>query len=181
MKAREYDPLRLDLAALAAEGETLSGAWPLDELPRLVASTHPEARPAGGETLAWSARAERRARRAAEPELWLHLALDTRVRLECQRCLQPVETPLHIERWLRFVPGEEQAAALDAESEEDVLALPRWLDLRELAEDELLLELPLVPRHELCPVELPTSAGEPEPERENPFAALQALKRGGGH
>jgi uncharacterized protein len=182
MKAREFDPLRLDLAAFAAAGESLSGSWPIGELPRLAASAHAEARPAPGETLQWSARGERRPRRAAEPETWLHLQLDAVLKLECQRCLQPVETPLHVERWLRFVPGEEQAAALDAESEEDVLALPRWLDLRELTEDELLLALPLVPRHEQCPAPLPSSAGEAvEVERENPFAALQALKRDAGH
>ena len=181
MKSREFDPLRLDLAAFAGTGETLAGSWPLEELPRLASSAHPEARPAPGETLQWSVHGERRARRAAEPETWLHLKLDTVLKLECQRCLQPVETPLHVERSLRFVPGEEEAAALDAESEEDVLALPRWLDLRELGEDELLLALPLVPRNEACPVPLPSSAGEAEVERENPFAALQALKRGTGH
>jgi uncharacterized protein len=180
MKAREFDPLRLDLAAFAAEGAELSGTWPLEELPRLASSAHPGA-PAAGETLHWSARGERRPRRGGEPDTWLHLRLATRLHLECQRCLQPVETPLEIERSLRFVPGEEEAAALDADSEDDVLALPRWLDLRELAEDELLLALPIVPRHEECPAPLPGAAGEDEVVRENPFAALQALKTGGRH
>ena len=109
------------------------------------------------------------------------LTNEAQVALTCQRCLQPVETPLELERSLRFVPGEAEAAALDADSEEDVLALPRWLDLRELAEDELLLALPIVPRHEQCPVPLPSAAGEEEVARENPFAALQALKTGGRH
>jgi uncharacterized protein len=181
MKVREFDPLRLDLAAFAAEGAELSGTWPLEELPRLVSSAHPGARPGAGESLQWSARGESRPRRGGEPEIWLHLRLATRLRLECQRCLQPVETPLELERALRFVPGEDEAAALDADSEEDVLALPRWLDLRELAEDELLLALPVVPRHEQCPVPLPNAAGEDEVARENPFAALQALKGGGRH
>jgi uncharacterized protein len=61
-----------------------------------------------------------------------------------------------------------------------VLALPRTLDLRELVEDELLLALPLVPRHDTCPVPLnltvdPVETDAPA-ERKNPFAALQALK-----
>jgi uncharacterized protein len=180
MKEREFDPLRLDLAAFAAEGTELSGIWPLEELPRLAASAHPGA-PAAAGALRWSARGEQRPRRGGEPDTWLHLRLATRLHLECQRCLQPVETPLEIERSLRFVQGEDEAAALDADSEEDVLALTRWLDLRELAEDELLLALPIVPRHEQCPQALPSAAGEDEVARENPFAALQALKDGGRH
>ena len=180
MKAREFDPLRLDLAAFADEGSELSGTWPLEELPRLVSGAHPDARVAAG-ALHWSVRGERRPRRGGEPETWLHVRLATCLHLECQRCLQPVETPLQVERSLCFVHSEDEAAALDADSEEDVLALPRWLDLRELAEDELLLALPIVPRHEQCPEPLPSAAGEDEAPRENPFAALQALKTGGRH
>ena len=43
-----------------------------------------------------------------------------------------------------------------------MLALSRALDLRELVEDELLLALPLVPRHEVCPE--PAAVSTPEPE-----------------
>jgi uncharacterized protein len=63
-----------------------------------------------------------------------------------------------------------------------VLALTRHLDALELVEDELLLSLPLVPRHEVCPQPLPVTTAElPEDEdgdeeRPNPFAALAALK-----
>jgi uncharacterized protein len=60
-----------------------------------------------------------------------------------------------------------------------VLALSKNLDLRELIEDELLLALPLVPRHEDCPQPLRVGhAPDPEPDaRPNPFAALGALKK----
>ena len=68
---------------------------------------------------------------------------------------------------------------------DDVLALGRSLDLRELVEDELLLALPIVPRHEVCLQPLPMAVGEQAleddvPERPHPFAALQALKSGKG-
>jgi uncharacterized protein len=46
-----------------------------------------------------------------------------------------------------------------------VLALEPALDLKELVEDELLLALPLVPRHEVCPEPLPF---EPGPRRRRP-------------
>ena len=82
-------------------------------------------------------------------------------------------------------PGTEgQAEALDAELEDDVLELQRHTDLSELVEDELLLALPLVPRHEDCPEPLPMGElGDPEPaadappERPHPFAALAQLKK----
>ena len=101
----------------------------------------------------------------------------------CQRCLQPVELTLQVARHFLFAPNEALAEAWDAEGEEDVLALSRSLDLPELIEDELLLELPLVPRHEVCPRQLPTQvadeAFEEASERPNPSAALAALKTGG--
>jgi uncharacterized protein len=179
MKPRAHDPLRLDVAALAAEGGVLEGRWPGQQLPRLAGSTTPPQDTAPADVV-WRAEGRRVPVAGGEPELWLHLTARAPAWLTCQRCLRPFESPLQIDQRLRFVRGEAQAEALDAELEEDVLALPRALDLRELIEDELLLALPLVPRHETCPAPLNFSA-EPveeavEPERANPFAALQALK-----
>jgi len=103
------------------------------------------------------------------------------VPLECQRCLKAVAVPLATERSFLFVHGEDAAAQLDTDSEDDVLALTRALDLRELIEDELLLALPIVPRHEVCPVPLvaPVDDEGVVEEKPNPFAALAALKRSG--
>ncbi len=128
--------------------------------------------------VAWSVRGQLRPVPGGESEIWLHLAARGRVWRECQRCLQPVALDLEVSRPLRFVADEATAAALDAESEDDVLVASRHLDLHELVEDELLLALPLVPMHGHCPRQLPMAAGdaaaEPAPK---PFAALAALKR----
>jgi uncharacterized protein len=97
--------------------------------------------------------------------------------------LGPVQTLVEVDTWLRFVSDEAQAAALDAELEEDVLALEREQDALELVEDELLLALPLVPRHEECPQPLPLPAedlddeADAAPAKPNPFAALAQLKK----
>lgn len=183
MKPREFDPLRLDVAAFAKEGAGLSGTWPLATLPRLAASDHAEPPATAGDAVAWAARGESRPARGAEAETWLHLKVSARLHLECQRCLKPVETLLEIDRPLRFVADETTAAALDAESEDDVLVLSRALDLRELAEDELLLALPLVPRHPRCPEPLAAAGGaepvEDRAGRPNPFAVLEQLKAPG--
>jgi uncharacterized protein len=127
--------------------------------------------------VAWSARGEARATRGGEIQTWLHVTAATALPLECQRCLKAVDVALQIERSFLFVHGEDAAAQLDADSDDDVLALTRALDLRELIEDELLLALPLVPRHEICPEPLLAGAEAPVDEKPNPFAALAALKR----
>ena len=168
---------------MARDAVQLQGQWPAAALERLAAGAAPEAPAGGWPEVQWSAQAELRERRAAEPELWLHLLVHAGVQLSCQRCLQPVAVPLTVDRWFRFVRDEDLAAELDADSEDDVLALGGRLDLLDLVEDELLLELPLVPRHEQCPQPLPLAAtsdelsgDEPEEVRPNPFAALAALK-----
>ena len=139
--------------------------------------------------VAWSARGQLRPVVGADPEIWLHVAAHAQVRLACQRCLKAVTLDLDATRALRFVADEATAQALDAECEDDVLALPRLLDLHGLVEDELLLALPLVPMHDRCPEPLPMSVGEAddasEPAAPKPFAVLAGLGRkpgeGGAH
>ena len=121
----------------------------------------------------------------AQPSVWLHLQAQLTLPLTCQRCLGPVATPLVVDRWFRFVADETTAAAEDEDSEEDVLALEPRPSLLELIEDELLMELPLVPMHEVCPESPAALAGAadvpadeaPESMRPNPFAGLARLKK----
>ena len=181
MRSRAFDPARLDVAAFAAEGAELGGAWPLDALERMRDAAAPEAPTRATDEVRWQVRGERVAAPGGGAETWLHLDASAALDVTCQRCLQPVHVPLEVRRRILFVPGgEAAAAAADAERDEDVLPLTRALDLRELVEDELLLALPLVPVHATCPEPLPEPAaqdeGEPAP---SPFAALAALKRTG--
>lgn len=182
MKSKEHNPLQLDVAALANEGAQLEGRWLLPTLPRLASEQHVDApSPTDADAVNWAARGELRSVTGGAPEVWLHLRAQAAPRLQCQRCLEPVEVSVEVERSLRFVRGEDQAAALDAESEDDVLALERSLDLRELVEDELLLALPLVPRHERCPAPWApsTEAEAPDARPPSPFAVLESLKAPG--
>jgi uncharacterized protein len=181
MNKRSLDPRRLDVAAAAESAAELSGQWPLADLTRLAEMWHPEAHSGGGEHLAhWSARAEKRASSSGPPQIWMHLNARADCVLVCQRCLQPVAAAVDAQRSFLFVAGEAAAAELDAQCEDDVLALTRELDLRELVEDELLLSLPLVPRHEQCPQPLlppeGTELADPRPGGAHPFAALAVLK-----
>ncbi|MFT3956802.1 MAG: DUF177 domain-containing protein [Piscinibacter sp.] len=178
MKARNRDPQRLDVEAFAKDGDELAGQWPLSALDRLCESAHPEARPGDADAVDWQARGELRPVRGGPAQVWLHVGAQARIQLECQRCLQPVGAELQAQRSFQFAPDEATAAEIDADSEDDVLVLTRALDLKELVEDELILALPLVPRHDDCPQPLvaPEAVDEPLEERPNPFAALAVLK-----
>jgi len=185
MAAREFDPFRLDVEAFAKEGASLVGRWPLSQLDRLAESALAEpgsgVDPLAGLEVTWQLRGEQRALRGGDSQIWLHLSAHTELPLECQRCLKPAVTGVDAERSFLFVRGEDAAAQLDADTEDDVLALTRALDLRELIEDELLLALPLVPRHDVCPSPLPIPAADDSAAAEappHPFAGLAALKRG---
>lgn len=182
MKERVFDPRKLDVAAFARDAASLQGEWPAASLERLADAAAVEAPASQWPAVTWSAEGEMLEVRG-EDQPWLHLKIAASVQLTCQRCLKAVGETLALERSVRFVKDEAAAAELDVDSEEDVLALPRHLDLAELIEDELLLALPLVPRHETCPQPLPVPADDEElveEKRPNPFAALAALKKGGG-
>ncbi len=196
MKHTWDDPRRLDVAMLAKKAASLTGTFDGVAMARLQ---EPSALPEGAQPLppiAWSVRGEHKTRAGAEPVLWMHLQAQGVVARTCQRCLQPVLLPLAVDNRLRFVVGEDEAARLDAELDEDVLALEPRLDLLTLVEDELLLAVPPVPSHDDCT--MPWHAADAMPDvsadepplpgessatsgatRDNPFAALAVLKRKG--
>ena len=170
---RALDPQRLDVAAFAAAAGALEGSWPLETLSRLGSAPDPAAR------VAWSVQGEIAPLAGAGRQPVLDLRAACTVTLQCQRCLEPLPLPLRVANRVFFVAGEDAAAALDADSDADILALEPRLDLKALIEDELLLALPLVPRHDRCPQPLlaPDEAAIPPAESEHPFAALAEWKR----
>lgn len=129
----------------------------------------------------WKAEGQRRSGADGAPVPWLNLTAHTLVPMVCQRCLAPVDVALDVDRWFRFVADETTAASEDEEAEEDVLVASRDFDLHALIEDELLMEIPVTPRHEVCPEPARLSAVDPdfdasENAKPNPFAVLKLLK-----
>ena len=61
-----------------------------------------------------------------------------------------------------------------------MLVQSRDFDLQALVEDEVLMDLPVVPRHDTCPVAIKLAAADADFEavsvKPNPFAVLAALK-----
>lgn len=176
-----WNPARLDAAAFAQADALLEGQTALAELERLVEDLHlPDDGPVAGQ-VAWALRGEMRAPRAGQqPDVWLHLQASVTVPLTCQRCLGPVDAPLEVDRWFRFVADEAAAEAQDDDCEEDLLALEPRPDMLAVLEDELLMSLPLVPLHDTCPESVPLGDPAPiveaAPERPHPFAQLARLR-----
>ena len=180
--SKEFNPQRLDVRAFAEAHAELRDQMPLRKLARL-------AEEAQGRELdrpvAWSVSGELREASRVHPQPWLHLTAETTLSLTCQRCLMPVDVPVAVDSAFRFVPDEATAEAEDDEAEEDVLALSRSFDLLTLLEDELLMGLPLVPRHDECPVPVQLQSGMDAEDEDagsaqvNPFAVLGQLKKSG--
>jgi len=175
---REFAPERLDVAGFAAAAATLEAADPVPSHVRLAAEL---ASPAPDAVVRWEATGEERAGADGKATPWLHLEAEAVVPLTCQRCLSPVETPLVVDRWFRFVADEATAEAEDEESEEDLLVVSRDFDLRALIEDELLMEIPVMPVHDVCPEPVRLSSSDEdfkaaEEAKPNPFAVLGALR-----
>jgi uncharacterized protein len=194
-------PVAVDLRPLAdGAGAALQGEMSLGQLPRVLADAPPQlAQPLP--KVQWQARVEWRQPVAVDlagvpksytskapagfppdQQLWLQLMVDTQVPLTCQRCLQPYSQPVSVDRWFRFVVDEAQALQEDDDVPEDLLVWTPKFNLLELIEDEVLLDLPLIPKHDECKHTWEPKAGpvvEVQDERPNPFAMLAQLKEAG--
>lgn len=106
-------------------------------------------------------------------EAMLHLVVTGSLPLSCQRCLDSVPFDLDVDSLLELVPEGADLSQDELEDDtRDFLPVVRELDVVELVEDEILLALPVAPRHEKCGLPGSANAGE----RMNPFAALSELK-----
>lgn len=178
-----WNPDRLDARAFAEKGGHLRLETPLARLPRLRADAVGD--PQALSPVQWEARGEMRPGAAGTtPSPWMRLTARAALPLTCQRCLGPVDTPLEVDRWFRFVADEATAEAQDDDCEEDLLVMEPRPNLFEVLEDELLMALPMLPLHQTCPVEVVFKAGDPAvedekdgPARESPFASLAKLRK----
>lgn len=106
-------------------------------------------------------------------KFYLLVSVEGSLWLGCQRCLEPMEWPCSLSaRWLLVPKGQ---LIPDEELEEeafDAVEVEGRQDLIALVEDEILLGLPVSPRHDVCAAPSPV-AGE---SRESPFAGLASLR-----
>lgn len=103
----------------------------------------------------------------------LRLRASGALNLCCQRCLGGMAWALGLERFFHPVRVGEPIPEEELEDETvDAIEIEAELDVVGLLEDEILLSLPVAPRHDNC--EQPRPAGGTV--KESPFAALASLR-----
>jgi uncharacterized protein len=153
-----------DAFRFAKEGRVLEGTLPLSALERL----HDLLAVVEGEIIF---RLE--GSKGARGEHLLQLVVTGTLPLACQRCLKAVPYDLDVDSLLELVPEGAELSQDELEDDtRDFLPVAKELEVAELVEDEILLALPVAPRHEKCGLPGAADAGE----RINPFAALSGLK-----
>ena len=156
----------IDLFEFARQHATASGETSLAKLERIEAADR-------SNDLAWRATGSTHGRHGA---LRLDLTIDGDVALICQRCLQPMRVPLNLRSKFLVAASEDAADALDQDDDFDVVVGSAQFELDTLIEDEVILALPIAPRHTVCPDG--KSDASDDVRKPSPFAALAALKTG---
>ncbi|WP_137718254.1 YceD family protein [Methylobacillus flagellatus] len=113
----------------------------------------------------------------------LRLAVSGKLMLSCQRCLGPYACAVDTVSQFELVAREEDIPLPEDEDDErDFMVASANMSVQDLIEDELLLALPLAPRHDDGQCGEDGSAIEKilrESNSPSPFALLEQLKRRG--
>jgi uncharacterized protein len=157
------DPFRF-----AVEGRSITGTIPLAELERVgdMLLDRP------GEVtyvLSGEVGLDRKAR--------LRLKASGVFPVQCQRCLGRIDWPMEIETVLELVRPGQPIPEHELENDEvDVIEATSDMDVPALVEDEIVLGLPLAPRHENCDMPRPAQGSQ----KESPFVTLARLQKKDG-
>jgi len=159
----------IDGLDFAKTGARRQGEWPLEDFPRLHDLLHASS---------GSLRYELRGVPEEQGRPALRLRLEGVLQLVCQRCLGALEFPFRIETALLLAATQSEidAEPIEAEGPERIVA-GREMPVHDLIEDELLLAMPIAPRHERCAGQRAQAAGATHA----PFAGLRGLMGGTKH
>jgi uncharacterized protein len=158
-----------------------AGFLTMTDMPRLAkeaSSVQP------GDGFAWQMETHFEDSPGSEPRQILDLSLKGWLHLVCQRCLQDCAVNLDEKRRFVLVATEAEADDYPLEDEEqEPLVASQHFNLLETIEDEVLLSLPLIPKHPegFCEPHATVFGLEDEDEgsgeRENPFNILKNMKK----
>jgi uncharacterized protein len=162
-------PAVIDSLEFARSAQESSGSVPVSALERLEDLLYDSAG-----TLHWKLTGRRDERNRP----LLALAVDGELHLQCQRCLGLLDYAVEVRNSLLVVPeGAAPEDDLEDPDAPDTIDANAELDVNALVEDEVLLSLPLAPRH---PEGACASRFETQPQESaapSAFAKLAALKR----
>ena len=160
-------PPVIDPARFARDEARLSGMLSLTRLPRLADVLFDQQ---------GNINYELRGYTNANGQPALHLSVGGDLAVRCQRCLERL--PLHIDvtRDLVLVAGARETEPVDDEDDDtDTIPGVTALDVLDLVEQEVVLSLPMAPRHPeaACEAQLAAQTGTAT----SPFSALAGLKK----
>jgi uncharacterized protein len=159
----------IDSLDFARNGQKISGEVPVAELPRLLDLLES---PHG--ILSYTVHGV--VDKQGNPALDVSIAGSCQLR--CQRCLNGLDYKVQLDTRL-LLRDQESLDTLDNGGEEeefDSILADAHLNVLGLLEEEILLSLPIAPRHELGACQAADSESERE-EEQHPFAVLAKLKR----
>jgi len=165
----------IDGLEFAKAASRLQGAWPVGAFLRLRDALR---------SSAGTVRYELQGVPQEQGRPALHLKVQGELHLTCQRCLAALEFPLRVETSLRLAAtqAEVDAEPLEADGPECIVA-GKEMAVQALVEDEVLLAIPIAPRHEHCAAgaELAAESQGAAGARQTPFAGLRGLMDGTKH
>jgi len=161
-----------------------TGFLALDDLPRVASEA---AARSAGDGFEWAAKTYFDGVVGGEPRLKMNLNLKGQMHLICQRCMQPCLVEIEESRQFVFLANDALADAFPMEDDAlEPLVASSHFDLLGTIEDEILLSLPLIPKHPegMCEAASPVSGadhtlnqGETLKKPDNPFNILKNMKK----
>jgi len=110
----------------------------------------------------------------------LHIRVEGKLQLCCQRCLGSLTHLLDIDTALLLVHTEQELEQNDADETVDAILATADMDIFGLIEEEIILSLSISSRHEEgeCETQYPKHSDVTETtDTKNPFVILKALKK----
>lgn len=160
----------IDGFEFARAGSTLEGEWPVAEFERLRDALR---------TMDGVLKVRLQGIPEDQGKPALRLAIAGTLQVTCQRCLGSMAFALEADALLHLAASQDEVDAqpLEAEGPETIVA-GREMPVRSLVEDEVLLAIPIAPRHPDCAAEGRQPAQVPRP---SPFAGLKGMLGGTKH
>jgi len=158
-----------------------AGFLSISELPRLAEEV---SNLVSGDGFHWNVETHFEESPGSEARQILELGLKGCLHLVCQRCLQDCTVDLDEKRRFVLVSSEFEADDYPLEDDEqEPLVASQQFNLLETIEDEVLLSIPLIPKHpeRFCEPHASVFGGEEgkevSGERQNPFNILKNMKK----
>jgi uncharacterized protein len=169
------EPLVIEPRKFAREGASIGGSLAAESLQRLAELLFDSPRAGGPQGGTIEYRVTGFVTFNNQPAL--RLELEGQVGLRCQRCMERLSFPLKLRREIVLVAGvDEFEQPADEDELVDTIPATDRIDVRELVEEEILLALPMAPRHPAGECQLRSLEPVGSQGSASPFAVLARLK-----